>query len=581
MTLRIRGFLLLVLSFSLVIVLFVTLYYVESVRRFATSTRGSQRDKLQLVDRALRATIDRCALPGRSLAYSREFQRILSLMDTRGPSGHRASPLINDVESLSRLLESLPGGPDRVEMALYLYATSSEVIRGIAPDVHDLSAIDRSRFYAEIEKGREYTLIREPAAARGELDPGSLYLARQIYSLYEPDIRFAGVLMTRIPMEELRAILASGAPAAGSTVSVVDDRGWVQVSSRPSLEGTNQLAWFPGAHLAPGDTVFFRCRFDGVDSWVAAAPSLRHWYIAALMPMREAFAPLRNLAAILAVMLAGSLAVSALLSYGLSRWIADPIEKLVSSIRGAQRGDFSRGIDHAQNDEFSLLVSEYNRMLARIDSLVHEKTDAELAALQAQINPHFLYNALDTVNWMALEAGQGPISDIVTRLADFYRYTLSRGRKVISLADEIEQARSYLTIQAAQYPDAFDFSLECAPAYAGNEIVKLVIQPLVENAIVHGFQDIPWKGSIGVAVAGDERAVRVEVRDNGRGADAAELNAALGDPSRSAECFAIQNVNARVRDRYGPGYGLSYRANQDGRGVSAVITIPRRAVEAR
>jgi two-component system, sensor histidine kinase YesM len=581
LSLRKRDFLVLALSLSLMNILFFALYYTESMRRLATNTRESLGGKLALMDRTIRATLDQYALPGRYLATGRDFQQILTLTDTRSLSGNRMAPLIDEVSSLSRLIQGYPGGTESQRIELYLYSTSSLVIKGIAPNVRDLSAIDHSPFYSRIEKGQEYSLIRVPYTDGGGLDAGYLYLARQVYSLYEPDIRFAGVLMTRIPMEDIRAILASGIPTPGSTISIVEDTGWVQASSRPSLEGTNQRARFPKVRVDAGDTVFFQGVFDGRESWISAIGSVRHWYVVAVTPIREAVAPLRNLAIVLFAMLAGSLVVSAFLSYGLSRQIADPIEKLVGSIRMAQKGDFSLGIDHPPNDEFSLLVAEYNRMLTRIDTLVKEKTDAELTALQAQINPHFLYNALDTVNWMALDAGARGISEIVTRLSDFYRYSLSKGRKVIPLGDEIEQVRSYLMIQALQYPDAFAFTLECGQEYRGYETVKLVVQPLVENAIVHGFQDIEWKGLIGITVAGDADVIRIEVSDNGRGADAGRLNAALAGGARSSEYFAIQNIDSRIRDRYGAGYGLAYRPGAEGRGITAVITIPRVRAEAR
>jgi two-component system sensor histidine kinase YesM len=149
---------------------------------------------------------------------------------------------------------------------------------------------------------------------------------------------------------------------------------------------------------------------------------------------------------------------------------------------------------------------------------------------------------------------------------------VSGGKQYIPLSDELKQVESYLRIQKRQYPDVFDFAIIADEDCADAETTKLVIQPLAENAIVHGFRDIDYRGFIEIAVHREGGVVTIEVADNGTGCDASELNLSLTCRERTSEFFAIQNVNLRIRDRYGEQYGLRYESSRDG--LLAVITIP-------
>lgn len=561
--------------------IFFTVFYVSSARALYRNTRSSMADKLTLLDQTLRVSVARYALPGRSIVANHEFQQILTFMGINNKSKPPVGKLIDEVDGISRIIQNFAALNDDTDIQLYLFMTTNQILQGIAENVYNLNEVDHSRFYLAVQKGAEYSVIREPYAGMGELDPECLYLARQIYRYYEPGIPFGGLLLTRVPVDPLRRALSAHAPTPGSLTFVVDHDGWVQLATDRSIEGTNLRHRFPNVVVDEGDIVFFTDAFNGRQSWISAIGSLQSWYIVAVTPFSEALAVLSRLTRVLIISLGVNIAISGLLSYRISREIANPIEKLVGSIRKVQQGDFSLGIDYRRNDEFSRLIQEYNHMLSRIDELMadlvtaeKEKTDAELTALQAQINPHFLYNALDTINWMALEAGEHDISEIVTRLSDFFRYSLSRGKKVIPLSDEVRQVQSYLLIQKLQYPDTFDFYIDLPPECEHYETVKLILQPLAENAIVHGFRDLDRPGMVEITVSEQPEAILIEVSDNGRGADVDRLNEALRRATRSPDHFAIQNVDARIKDRYGSDFGLHYRSNGSA-GLVAVVRLPK------
>ena len=185
--------------------------------------------------------------------------------------------------------------------------------------------------------------------------------------------------------------------------------------------------------------------------------------------------------------------------------------------------------------------------------------------MQAQINPHFLYNTLDTIIWMAEAQKTEQVIEIVSALSSFFRISLSKGKDWITIGEELERTRSYLTIQKMRYRDIMDFKIEADEEVLNNTILKLILQPLVENALYHGIKNKRGGGTIVVrARQKNENEILLEVEDNGIGlhsGKAAQLQAELDDDSGEIKLesgFAIGNVNKRIRLYYGRQYGLSH-----------------------
>jgi two-component system sensor histidine kinase YesM len=192
--------------------------------------------------------------------------------------------------------------------------------------------------------------------------------------------------------------------------------------------------------------------------------------------------------------------------------------------------------------------------------------EAELRVLQAQIKPHFLYNTLDTIQWMAREHGADDVASLVAALTKLFRLGLSGGREIIPVRDELEHVRSYLTIQQARYEDAFDYEIDVPEELLTRGILKVVLQPMVENAIYHGIKERRGKGKLLIRGRLEGDALEFRVRDDGAGIPGerlASLNALLASSDVPPEArnrdsgFAIMNVNARIRLSAGSGYGVS------------------------
>ena len=238
-------------------------------------------------------------------------------------------------------------------------------------------------------------------------------------------------------------------------------------------------------------------------------------------------------------------------------------------------------------DEITELGMSFNIMIGKIKELLDSKIKeqenlkrAELRALQAQINPHFLYNTLDTIIWMAESKKTDQVVEIVSALSNFFRISLSKGMDWITISEEVERIRSYLTIQKMRYHDILDFKIEVDDDVAENTILKLILQPLVENALYHGIKNKRQGGTISVrARRNGEDEVLLEVKDDGIGFTAeklTQLRAELEDDAGDIKLesgFGIGNVNKRIRLYYGKPYGLSIQSEYT-TGTCVTLVIP-------
>lgn len=272
------------------------------------------------------------------------------------------------------------------------------------------------------------------------------------------------------------------------------------------------------------------------------------------------------------------------LSTMLSRSISRPIEEMCRMTELVAKGNFDARIDAESGDEISVLKASFNSMVGQIGNLVQNiKTeqrnlrDTELRLLQEQINPHFLYNTLDTIIWLA-EAGQNKqVVDMVTSLSQFFRTTLSEGRDHITIREEEVHIRSYLEIQQFRYRDILDYEIAIPEQLYPYSIMKLTLQPLVENALYHGVKNKRGKGRIRICGVLEGENIRLTVEDNGIGMKPEEVEALEKRIRTSAEertgSFGLANVQERICLNYGEQYGLSFQSKY-GKGTIVTVQIP-------
>jgi two-component system, sensor histidine kinase YesM len=300
--------------------------------------------------------------------------------------------------------------------------------------------------------------------------------------------------------------------------------------------------------------------------------------------MREGFMRWETLSIILMIC---ALAFSILAAFSLSKSIYTPIKKLHDVTKTITKNDLQALVTSENVDEITELGMSFNIMIGKIrdllDSKIKEQENlkkAELRALQAQINPHFLYNTLDTIIWMAQSKKTDQVIDIVSALSSFFRISLSKGKDWITIGEEIERTWSYLTIQKMRYRDIMDFKIEMDEDVTNYTILKLILQPLVENALYHGIKNKRQGGTITVrAERKNENEILIEVEDDGIGftpEKLAQLQAELDDDSgeiRLETGFGIGNVNQRTKLYYGKQYGLSVKSEYN-TGTCVTLVIP-------
>lgn len=264
--------------------------------------------------------------------------------------------------------------------------------------------------------------------------------------------------------------------------------------------------------------------------------------------------------------------------------IVRPIERLRQVTGAVAHGDFEARAETTGPAEIADLSGSVNDMTVHLEAMVSKiKEDeskmrhAELRLLQEQINPHFLYNTLDTIVWLIESDSTDEAVDMVVSLSQFFRLVLSHGAEYISIREEEQHIRSYLKIQQARYHDILDYEIDMDPAIYPYKILKLTLQPLVENALYHGIKYKRAMGKITITGRMQERRIVLKVQDNGVGMEPeklAHLRREIERPCKDTEGgFGLANVNERIRIYFGDYYGMQIDSVQ-GEGTTVTVTIP-------
>ena len=266
----------------------------------------------------------------------------------------------------------------------------------------------------------------------------------------------------------------------------------------------------------------------------------------------------------------------------ISREITKPIRSLRDSMRKVQNGQFDTHVEVITENEIGSLGRSFNLMTSEIRALMEQnvyeqkqKRKSELKALQAQINPHFLYNTLDSIIWMS-EAGESDeVVEMTSALARLLRQSISNDQEEVELEKEIEYVKNYLTIQKMRYKDKLEFFIYVDPRVAHVPVIKLVLQPLVENAIYHGIKYKETKGNLKIYAKPVDGRVEIVVADDGIGMDEDVMEHIFDEHRKEQKRngVGVPNVQKRLQLQYGSEYGIRYESVK-GAGTKVVITIP-------
>lgn len=307
------------------------------------------------------------------------------------------------------------------------------------------------------------------------------------------------------------------------------------------------------------------------------------WKLISVVPMKSFSMGMTGMRNLVVLLVALTVLAVVILNQMVSARISKPLRRLNDSVKEWEAGNMNPDIYIGGSMEVEHLGKTLRSTVAQIRQLMddivveqEEKRKSELDALQSQINPHFLYNTLDSIVWMITGERYDDAVFMITQLASLFRISLSKGKTVIKIEDEVKHARNYMNIQKTRYKNSFEVDFQIEEDILDGCIVKLVLQPLLENAIYYGMEFMDGEGEIHVRGYRKDKDVYLEVEDNGLGMpeeEAAELLNGKERPHKHGSGVGLVNVHSRLKLRFGEAYGLVIHSCPD-EGMMVQIHIP-------
>lgn len=390
--------------------------------------------------------------------------------------------------------------------------------------------------------------------------------------------RHLGVIRINVAIPELERILESTIDGTGGDFLLLHrDQLIVATTENESL--TSEVALeidFENTLATPSERRPFD--WNGRDTIVSYEPLSSEWVLAHVLGFDQHLVEMREIWVVMLSVVAISLTLCFVLALIFLRRIISPIQHLRKLMGQLEIGDFDIEATTDRRDEIGLLVESFNTMALRLKNLVHSvytsrlrEREAELEALQSQINPHFLYNTLDALYWVSRLEEAPQTGEIIRALSRLFRYALDSGAGTTTVAQEMEHLESYIVIQRSIHEENVEFILSVDPQVRDVKTVKLVLQPLVENALRHGIEKNGGTGEVRIEVFADEESLRFRVRDNGAGPDLDRIHRLLEHPEHHETRIGIQNVQQRIHLVHGDPYGITFEKAPGGGTVVEVL----------
>ncbi|UQF23203.1 histidine kinase [Vagococcus lutrae] len=303
------------------------------------------------------------------------------------------------------------------------------------------------------------------------------------------------------------------------------------------------------------------------------------WKLMTIIPEKEIVKESTDIFRFIISLLIFIALITFFVAYKIAHDITKRLDKLTSNMREVETGNWDVAVEVDSYDEIGELQKSFKYMLKNMKQLINDRYDseikikeAELRVLQNQINPHFLYNILDMINWLAIKHQAFDITYIVSRLAKFFRLSLNMGNQLVRIEKELEHVQLYIDIQNKRFDNAIEVIFDIDDEIKDYPTINLILQPIVENAILHGIREKESKkGTIWITGRKVPDAITLSIKDDGVGMSEAQLARILDEDTRIG--YGVFNVNQRLTLKYGRAYGLAYQS-VIGEGTNVVIKIP-------
>lgn len=369
---------------------------------------------------------------------------------------------------------------------------------------------------------------------------------------------------------------------------IIDEQGHVIYDNDKERLATN-IGDDPTVALAIGDEGSFYFKKDSVNRlYIYTTSPNTNWKVMTSIPVSELTKEaqiIRNVTWIATIV---TLLVALLISSFFSYALTNPLRRMMRLMKSVQEGDFNVQFQVKYRDEVGQLGNQFNRMIVRIDQLIQDiyemetkKKMAELQALQSQINPHFMYNTLESIRMAAELNDDQDAADMLAILGKLLRYSISDLHEVVSLADEISHVYNYIELLNCRFPNRFKLEIDRLEELSDYPIIKLVLQPIVENAIYHGMDDSKAFMHIRISAEQLGQMLELHITDDGLGMDNTaleRLNRILASSSemtvkRGAGGIGLKNVNERIKLHYGNSFGIKVNSERSV-GTRVILQLP-------
>lgn len=314
--------------------------------------------------------------------------------------------------------------------------------------------------------------------------------------------------------------------------------------------------------------------------FISSASHLSGWKTVTVIPKQELFGFVNTIVRTIAISLFILLGLSIITSIYIARSITKPLLQLERKMKLVSQGnlDVSLNIEHGEIGKISVtidqMLKEIRRLIQKIYQDELEKRQMEMLALQSQIRPHFMYNTLNAIKWMAKIQGATGIEEALTAFSSVIRFTAKTQSDYVTVKEEVEFIKSYAKILDIRYMNKFDVTFHIDPSVWEYQILKFLIQPLVENAIFHGFDELPYKGKLEIRVEQQDGRIVITVTDNGRGmSQERQQQLTQNKNGERLNSIGINNIRRRIELHFGPEYGLWINSEVNA-GTTVTIVVP-------
>lgn len=434
-----------------------------------------------------------------------------------------------------------------------------------------------------LNTGEDYVAISRERDGVDQQDTSQMVtLYHRIASKKEKEEEL-GICSISVSAKYFQDIMKNANITSEGLVYLMSENGRMITSSNSSILQKMQKK---GILLNYGAELFMEKKKEGQKEYYITRQNVdgASWQMILIIPENEYEDQYRFLWLSAALMLGSMIAVIVLMSYLLSGYYVGRLKKLNVEMTGLESGNLNANLPiTTEEDEIEEIYHNFNGMVQEVQRLMQEHYQlgkevkmAEVRALQAQINPHFLYNTLDLINWISMDYGAEEIGTLTWNLARFYRLSLNHGKSLISIGEEVEHVEVYVNIENYHFDNAISLEVDVPEELKSYACLNIILQPFVENAIVHGIAEKPDIESCEIRICArrEEQDIVFSVQDDGPGVDVKEMQKETQQDIRTAQHgYGVRNINFRLKLCFGEKYGVTYLESEKGTHVEIKIPV--------